>query len=120
MYTNYHVVFHRGIAPIEILKRIEDACNQEIHELFDLICGVSTGAILAVLVGIKRMPLEECEYVYKRLSIDLFARNTLIGTGKLFWTHAFYDTVKLENVLRLVSEVSMRLILKEEESLRKN
>lgn len=95
----YHYLY-RGIVPIETLKRIEDLCNREIHELFDLICGVSTGAILAVLLAIKKMPLDECEYVYKNLSMDLFEQNSLIGTGKLFWTHAFYDTEKLENILK--------------------
>lgn len=93
-------IYSRGIAPIEMLKRVEDTCNKEIYELFDLICGVSTGAILAVLIGIKKMPLAECEYVYKNLSMDLFERNTLIGTGKLFWTHAYYDTTKLEDILK--------------------
>ncbi|XP_001640298.2 calcium-independent phospholipase A2-gamma [Nematostella vectensis] len=100
----------RGIVPIEILKRIEDLCNKEIYQLFDFICGSSTGAILAFLVGIRRMPLAECEYVYKNLSIDLFERNTLIGTGKLFWSHAFYETEKLEEILRTNSGSDKRLI----------
>ncbi|XP_020602116.1 calcium-independent phospholipase A2-gamma-like [Orbicella faveolata] len=90
----------RGLISIEILKRIEQLCNKEIYELFDLICGASTGAILAFLIGIKKVPLEECERTYRKLSMDIFEQNTLIGTGKLFWNHAYYDTAKFEQILK--------------------
>lgn len=90
----------RGLMAIEILKRIEDLCDKEIYELFDLICGASTGAILAFLLGIKKVPLEECERTYKKLSVDIFEQNALIGTGKLFWSHAYYDTAKFEKILK--------------------
>lgn len=90
----------RGLMAIEILKRIEDLCDKEIYELFDLICGASTGAILAFLLGIKKVPLEECERAYKKLSVDIFEQNALIGTGKLFWSHAYYDTAKFEKILK--------------------
>ncbi|XP_015762755.1 PREDICTED: calcium-independent phospholipase A2-gamma-like [Acropora digitifera] len=90
----------KGLMAIEILKRIEDLCNKEIFELFDIICGASTGAILAFLLGIKKVPLEECEHTYKKLSLDIFEQNALIGTGKLFWSHAYYDTAKFEKILK--------------------
>lgn len=97
-----HYISNRGLISIEILKIIEELCNEKIHKLFDVICGVSTGAILAMLIGIQRLPLEECEQIYKRLSVEIFERNSLLGTGKLFWNHAFYDTAKLEDILKLV------------------
>lgn len=34
--------------------------------------------------------------------MDIFEQNTLIGTGKLFWNHAYYDTAKFEQVLKWV------------------
>jgi hypothetical protein len=37
--------------------------GKDIHELFDLIAGTSTGAILAVMVALRRTPLEEIEEV---------------------------------------------------------
>jgi len=75
-------------------------CNKEIYELFDLICGASTGAILAFMLGIKKTSLEECERSYRKLSMDVFEQNSLIGTGKLFWSHAYYDTAKFEQILK--------------------
>lgn len=90
----------RGIISIEILKSIRQLTGKEIHESFDVICGSSTGAILAFLLGVKRTSLEECSLLYRQLANELFSMNTLIGTGKLFFNHAFYDTVKFENILR--------------------
>lgn len=90
----------RGIISIEILKKIRQLTGKEIHETFDVICGSSTGAILAFLLAVKRKSLEECSQLYQQLARELFSMNTLIGTGKLFLNHAFYDTVKFENILR--------------------
>lgn len=86
--------------PIEVLKRIQDASRKEIYEVFDLICGSSTGAILAFLLGVKKTSLDECMQLYRHLAREIFSVNTLIGTGKLFFNHAYYDTLKFESILK--------------------
>ena len=68
--------------------------------MFDLICGSSTGAVLAFLLGVKKTSLDECNQMYRDLAREIFSVNTLVGTGKLFFNHAYYDTVKFENILR--------------------
>ncbi|KAJ7967666.1 Patatin [Quillaja saponaria] len=63
----------KGLATVQILKEIEKGTGKRIHELFDLICGTSTGGMLAVALGIKLMTLEECEEIYKNLGKLVFA-----------------------------------------------
>ncbi|KAL6546732.1 Phospholipase A I [Orobanche minor] len=63
----------KGLATVKILKEIEKGTGKQIHELFDLICGTSTGGMLAVALGIKLMSLEKCEEIYKELGKLVFA-----------------------------------------------
>ncbi|KAI9717966.1 MAG: hypothetical protein M1828_007058 [Chrysothrix sp. TS-e1954] len=52
----------RGILELEILKGIENALGGElrIQTMFDLIVGTSTGGIIALGLGAKQWPLNEC------------------------------------------------------------
>lgn len=64
---------------------------------------VSTlGAILAFMLGIFQIPLEECEEMYRKLGSDVFKQNVIVGTVKMGWSHAFYDSEIWENILKLV------------------
>ncbi|KPM11366.1 calcium-independent phospholipase A2-gamma-like protein, partial [Sarcoptes scabiei] len=55
----------KGLTSIEILRQIEQQHGKPIHEIFDLICGVSTGAIIAMLLGALRISIDECESYYR-------------------------------------------------------
>ena len=57
----------KGLATVKILKELEKGTGKPIHEMFDLICGTSTGGMLAVALGIKSMTLDKCEEIYKKL-----------------------------------------------------
>lgn len=63
----------KGLATVQMLKEIEKGTGKRIYELFDLICGTSTGGMLAVALGMKLMTLEECEDIYKNLGKLVFA-----------------------------------------------
>ncbi|KAM4712114.1 calcium-independent phospholipase A2-gamma isoform 1-T2 [Anableps anableps] len=90
----------RGLLALQTLQKLQDLTGKRIHQLFDYICGVSTGAILAFMLGIFQIPLEECEDMYRKLGSDIFKQNVIVGTVKMGWSHAFYDSEMWESILK--------------------
>ncbi|XP_040886425.1 calcium-independent phospholipase A2-gamma isoform X2 [Toxotes jaculatrix] len=90
----------RGLLALQTLHKLQDLTGKRVHQLFDYICGVSTGAILAFMLGIYQIPLEECEEMYRKLGSDVFKQNVIVGTVKMGWSHAFYDSEIWENILK--------------------
>nr|XP_020470055.1 calcium-independent phospholipase A2-gamma-like isoform X2 [Monopterus albus] len=98
----------RGVLALQTLHKLQNLTGKQIHQLFDYICGVSTGAILAFMLGIFQIPLEECEELYRKLGSDVFKQNVIVGTVKMGWSHAFYDSEMWENILKKrMGETSM-------------
>ena len=64
----------KGLATVRILKELEKRTSKPIHRLFDLIVGTSTGALLAVALGLRKFSLAECEKIYKELGQKVFSR----------------------------------------------
>ncbi|XP_029019451.1 calcium-independent phospholipase A2-gamma [Betta splendens] len=90
----------RGLLALQTLNKLQTLTGKRIHQLFDYICGVSTGAILAFMLGIFQIPLEECEEMYRKLGSDVFKQNVIVGTVKMGWSHAFYDSEIWETILK--------------------
>ena len=68
----------RGLGTIEALRAIEASCGgRPIHQLFDVLCGTSTGGILAVALGVLKRPLDEVSSACHTLS-----RHFLFGCAK--------------------------------------
>jgi patatin-like phospholipase/acyl hydrolase len=78
----------RGIIPVMILQEIEKRTGKRIHELFDLIAGTSTGALVACAVSLgdgKGQPeytLDEVLKVYTERGKEIFPHKT--GLAKFF------------------------------------
>ena len=85
---------------IQCLKNIERLSNSRIYELFDYVCGVSTGALIAAMVVLYRLPLEKCEQLYLEFSRQMFSRGRVMGTSGLVWNHSFYDSSQWEEILK--------------------
>ena len=61
-----------------------------------------SGAILGFMLGVFQVPLNECDDLYRKLGSDVFKQNVIVGTVKMGWNHAFYDSEAWENILRSV------------------
>ncbi|XP_054609239.1 calcium-independent phospholipase A2-gamma [Dunckerocampus dactyliophorus] len=90
----------RGLLALQTLLKLQNLTGKRVHQLFDYICGVSTGAILAFMLGIFQIPLEECEQMYRKLGSDVFKQNVIVGAVKMGWSHAFYDSEIWEHILK--------------------
>uniref|UniRef100_A0A7N6FFP6 PNPLA domain-containing protein n=1 Tax=Anabas testudineus TaxID=64144 RepID=A0A7N6FFP6_ANATE len=90
----------RGLLALQTLQRLETLTGTPIYKLFDYICGVSTGAILGFMLGVFQTPLKECDDLYRKLGSDVFKQNVIVGTVKMGWSHAFYDSAAWENILK--------------------
>ncbi|GMI72521.1 hypothetical protein like AT1G61850 [Hibiscus trionum] len=63
----------KGFATLQILQEIEKRTGKRMHELFDLICGTSTGGIYAAALGIKLMSAYQLEEIYKNFGKFVFS-----------------------------------------------
>ncbi|KFP77917.1 Calcium-independent phospholipase A2-gamma [Acanthisitta chloris] len=90
----------RGLVALQTLRKLEQLTGKPVHQLFDYICGVSTGAILAFMLGLFHIPLDDCEELYHKLGSDVFKQNVIVGTVKMGWSHAFYDSDVWEKILK--------------------
>ncbi|CAG9764915.1 unnamed protein product [Ceutorhynchus assimilis] len=90
----------RGILVIEMLRKLEELSGKPVYEMFDLICGVSTGAIIGSLIALKQHTLDEALDVYKTISSQIFTQSALKGTSSLVWSHSYYDTELWETLLK--------------------
>lgn len=55
----------QGLATLRMLWQLQERTGRQMHEMFDLICGTSTGGILAAALAMRRCSLTQCEDIYK-------------------------------------------------------
>ncbi|CAN8305502.1 unnamed protein product [Cochlearia groenlandica] len=84
----------KGLATVQILREIEKGSGKRIHELFDLICGTSTGGMLAIALGVHLKTLEECEEIYKNLGKLVFAEPVPKDNEAASWREKFDQLYK--------------------------
>ncbi|XP_052755448.1 calcium-independent phospholipase A2-gamma-like [Galleria mellonella] len=91
----------RGLIAIDLLRELETLTGRRVHELFDFIIGVSTGAIIASVIGSGVGNLDTASEMYHTLSKKMFGNTSVIGgTSRLVWSHSYYDTRAFEELLQ--------------------
>lgn len=66
-----------GYMSASVLAKIESELKAPSHTLFDMICGVSTGSILAVALGAGK-PASEMKDMYRDLGTNIFGRKSWV------------------------------------------
>ena len=94
----------RGLSPLYILKALMEELQKRSNspniprpcEVFDVICGTSTGGLIALMLGRLRMSVDEAIKCYKDLSKDVFGKTrSFPGLGMLIG-RSMYDASILE------------------------
>ncbi|PSN65406.1 FabD/lysophospholipase-like protein [Corynespora cassiicola Philippines] len=69
---------------------------------FDLICGSSTGGLIAIMLSRFRMNIPDCLYEYKTMSSEIFGIPRPMSQRNLGFGWAKYSTVKMEKAFKNV------------------
>jgi hypothetical protein len=120
----------RGVLTIVLLAKIIEEMGIEVHDLFDIICGTSTGGILACLFAIKRTTIKDAAWLYDDLIKKIFNKapaplaysNLVLRTAQYnehVWEQILIDlvgdTLMIDSVSGRASEPFGRLAGREEE-----
>ena len=68
-------------------------------EIFDMICGTSTGGIIALMLGRLRMSIDDTRNVYSQVAKDVFGKPKHRKS-----TEGRYSATRLENILKAAVE----------------
>lgn len=103
----------RGLSTLMILKRIMEAINPEDPpnpcDYFHMICGTSTGGLIALMLGRLRMTVDQCIEAYNDIAPTVFTKihhRVNLRNGDL---QGRFDHEALEDYVKtLVTERLMR------------
>ncbi|KAG6906706.1 hypothetical protein DXG01_012530 [Tephrocybe rancida] len=100
----------RGISSLHILQRImakisPNDPNVRPCQYFDMICGTSTGGLIAIMLGRLQMRISECIEAYTSLASDIFAASWWARKKNFSWKGIYYPKENFETALkRLIKE----------------
>jgi patatin-like phospholipase/acyl hydrolase len=87
----------KGVLSIALVKELMQRIgNDRPHEVFDIICGTSTGGIIAGLLGLQMRTIQETEILYDDLIDRIFSKRSNL---KLVSEQALYDENEFERIL---------------------
>ncbi len=90
----------RGLIPAIFLEAIEKSTNKNIWEYFDLICGTSTGGIIALAIA-AGVPMEKIREFYEKKGNLIFpCLNKFNLMSLIFGDGGRYPAGKLETLLK--------------------
>lgn len=72
----------RGVAQLQVLKKLEADYGKPLHEVYDLIIGTSVGAINASIIATGKVSMEELNDKYDDMIHTIFKKRGLFKTPK--------------------------------------
>ena len=98
----------RGLSEILILKelmlqvQIQSKLDftPEPWQCFDLICGTSTGGLIATLIGRLGKTLDECENLFREFGSQIFAGGSISQKTRLVFKGSKHASDGLKNVVK--------------------
>jgi len=89
----------RGLVTLVMLQELEQRTGRRIHELFDLVVGTSTGAIVAAIVCVRGLGAKQALDIYRELGSQVFQQSILRGAQGLLSKQSYYSNHQLDVVL---------------------
>jgi calcium-independent phospholipase A2-gamma len=89
----------RGLLIIETLRRLEAQTGRRIADLFDLVCGTSTGGFIALAIA-QRKQLDDVAAEYEALRTAFGAQSALMTEVKRFAVGSAHSTTVAEESCR--------------------
>jgi patatin-like phospholipase/acyl hydrolase len=101
----------RGLSSLLVLEHLMEEIKDinklperpEPVQCFDLICGTSTGGLIALMLGHLGLSLSECIKQYLELSREIFGANDISKLYNIIRDGSKYATPKLESVLKRIA-----------------
>ncbi|KAI6656777.1 Calcium-independent phospholipase A2-gamma-like [Oopsacas minuta] len=89
----------RGLVAIELLSALEQCTGQRLRDMFDLVYGTSTGAIIIFLHFVCKIELSDCIKIYQKFSHQIFTQSTFGAAYQIWSTHSIYNAELLREFL---------------------
>jgi len=71
------------LIPALILQHFVEETGKQLHQLFDLICGTSTGGLIALGAGVSRLDIRDMVKVYEDEKNSIFPSNQFGSIGRI-------------------------------------
>jgi uncharacterized protein len=96
----------RGIIPLMTLIHLEERTGKPAYELFDMVAGTSTGAVIAAGLGMGLTAQEMLEQIYRDKLPSAFARRDLAFWLRYIFVHRMRHLYPLEPFVELLGPLA--------------
>ena len=95
----------RGMVSLLMLEELEKMTGTKTHQMFNLIVGTSTGAVIASMMGIRCMGAREGLEVHREMGRKIFKRSVGEGMWSLIQHQSYYNNMVLEEVMNTYAKI---------------